>query len=41
LVKEAVKWGLTEGQKYGEELGYIPLPEEVVTTTLAAVESIR
>jgi phosphate transport system substrate-binding protein len=41
VLKDSVKWSLTEGQKYGEELGYIPLPEEVATTALAVVDRIR
>src|ERR1700722_3238482 len=28
-VKKFVSWGLTEGQKFAEDLGYIPLPKEV------------
>ena len=29
-VKKFVSWGLADGQKFAEELGYIPLPKEVV-----------
>lgn len=29
-LKKAIRWGLTEGQKYAEDLGYIPLPQSVV-----------
>ncbi len=26
-----MKWALTDGQKYAAELGYAPLPQEVVS----------
>lgn len=35
-----LKWGLTEGQKYSEELGYIPLSPALVTRVEAAVEKL-
>ena len=28
--KNVVNWSLTDGQAYAEELGYIPLPNNVV-----------
>lgn len=36
-LKEIVAWGLTEGQNYAEELGYIPLPQNVVSRALEIV----
>ncbi|MGH8629075.1 MAG: phosphate ABC transporter substrate-binding protein PstS, partial [Gammaproteobacteria bacterium] len=36
-LKDVVAWGLTEGQKYAEELGYIPLPQNVVSRALEVV----
>lgn len=40
-LREFVKYGLTEGQKFSSDLGYIPLPANVVEKSLAALESIR
>lgn len=40
-LKDALKWGLTDGQKYSDEVGYVPLPQEVVTKVQAAVETIK
>jgi phosphate transport system substrate-binding protein len=39
-VKKFVNWGLTEGQKFAEDLGYIPLPKEVVDKDLEALKSV-
>lgn len=39
-VEDMLKWGLTEGQKYSDELGYVPLPKEVVDKVEPAVEAI-
>ena len=40
-VKKFVNWGLIEGQKFSEELGYIPLPKEVVDKNLEALKSVQ
>jgi phosphate transport system substrate-binding protein len=40
-VKKFVNWGLTEGQKFAEDLGYIPLPKEVVDKDLEALKSVE
>jgi phosphate transport system substrate-binding protein len=40
-LRKFVTWGLTEGQAVSRELGYIPLPPEVTTLSLAAVEQIN
>ncbi len=40
-LKDVLKWGLTDGQKLSAELGYVPLPPEVVTKVTAAVETIK
>jgi phosphate transport system substrate-binding protein len=29
-IKDVIQYGLTDGQKLSQELGYVPLPEEVV-----------
>jgi phosphate transport system substrate-binding protein len=39
-VQDLVKFGLTEGQKDAETLGYIPLPASVVERATAAVQNI-
>jgi phosphate transport system substrate-binding protein len=35
------KWALTEGQKYTAELGYAPLPKEVVALEMQALHRIK
>src|SRR5262245_4465010 len=39
-IQDLVKYGLTEGQKDAEALGYIPLPAGVVEKATAAVQNI-
>ena len=36
-----VKWALSDGQKFATELGYAPLPAEVVKMELAALAKVR
>ncbi len=38
-LKSFTKWALTEGKPLATELGYIPLPEEVVTKVTAALDA--
>jgi phosphate transport system substrate-binding protein len=40
-LKQFVDWGLTEGQKLGPALGYIPLPAEVAGLGRAALEGVK
>jgi phosphate transport system substrate-binding protein len=40
-LKKFVAWGLTTGQSYSRELGYIALPREVASVSLAALDRIR
>lgn len=40
-VKKFVQFGLTDGQKFAEELGYIPLPKEVVDKDVAALKTVE
>lgn len=40
-MKDIIQYGLTEGQKFSEELGYVPLPEEVVDKVEAAANQIQ
>jgi phosphate transport system substrate-binding protein len=39
-LKQVVRYGLTDGQKFSAELGYIPLPESVTKTVLEASNKI-
>jgi phosphate transport system substrate-binding protein len=41
LLKDALTYGLTEGQKFSPEMGYIPLPEAVVAKAKAALDNIQ
>ena len=40
-LKDFIAWGLTDGQKLSEELGYIPLPSSVVTKAQAALATVQ
>jgi phosphate transport system substrate-binding protein len=39
-LRKFVTWGLTEGQTHSRALGYIPLPPDIASLSLAAVERI-
>jgi len=39
-LRDLINYGLTDGQKESETLGYVPLPPEVVTKVKAAAETI-
>jgi phosphate transport system substrate-binding protein len=39
-LKNVLRFGLTDGQQYSIELGYIPLPREVASRVLQAVDVI-
>ena len=41
VLREMVEYGLTEGQKISAKMGYIPLPENVVTAVRANVDKIQ
>jgi phosphate transport system substrate-binding protein len=41
MMVDFVKWALTDGQKFAPELGYAPLPKEVVALELEALTRIR
>ena len=41
VMVDFVKWALTDGQKYAPELGYAPLPREVVAMEMQALNRIR
>ena len=40
-LKDVVNWSLVDGQTYAEEIGYIPLPENVVEKVKAKVDTIQ
>jgi phosphate transport system substrate-binding protein len=40
-LKQFITWGLSLGQSYSAELGYVPLPAEVASLSRAAVDRIR
>ena len=40
-VKKFVNFGLTDGQKFSEELGYIPLPKEIVDKSMDALKAVQ
>jgi phosphate transport system substrate-binding protein len=40
-LKEFITYGLTDGQKFSSELGYIPLPAAVVEKSKAALASVQ
>jgi len=41
ILVDFVRWATTDGQKYARELGYAPLPQNVVDMELKALEQIR
>lgn len=40
-LKNVLQWGLTEGQKMAPQLGYVPLPQNVVAKVKTAINSIK
>src|SRR5262249_46818932 len=40
-LKKFIAWGLTDGQGLSRELGYIPLPTEVASLSLAALDRLE
>jgi len=41
IMVDFTKWALTEGQKYAADLGYAPLPKEVVDLELKSLATIK
>ena len=41
VMNDFVKWALTDGQRYASELGYAPLPAEVVALEMEAIKRIK
>jgi phosphate transport system substrate-binding protein len=40
-LKEVIKFCLTEGQQFSQQLGYLPLPERIAVKVLKAVDNIK
>jgi ABC-type phosphate transport system substrate-binding protein len=40
-LKGFIKWALTDGQSYAENLSYAKLPKEVVAKELKAIDKIQ
>jgi ABC-type phosphate transport system substrate-binding protein len=40
-MNEFIAWALTDGQRYCAELGYAPLPNEVVALEMEALKRIK
>ena len=40
-LKELFRWCLTDGQRYAPELGYTPLPANVVARSLVALNNLQ
>jgi len=40
-IKGMVKWALEDGKKYAEDLGYLPLPDQISTKVIALVNQIK
>lgn len=40
-LKDVIKFCLTEGQKVSDEMGYIPLPEKVVSVVMPVLDNIK
>jgi phosphate transport system substrate-binding protein len=41
ILLDFIHWALTDGQKYAPELGYAPLPKEVVALEMEALKRVR
>ncbi len=41
VMVDFMKWALTEGERYAADLGYAPLPQEVVALELEALKRIK
>ena len=41
IMVDVAKWALTDGQKYCADLGYAPLPPNVVKMEMAALAKIK
>jgi phosphate transport system substrate-binding protein len=41
IMVDFVKWALSDGQRFAAELGYAPLPAEVIKLELAAIDNVK
>src|SRR5262249_7264487 len=40
-LRDVLRFGLTEGQQFSAQLGYIPLPPDVVSEVMKAIDRIK
>lgn len=40
-VKSWIKWAYSEGAPFAKELGYLPLPQDITTKALAALDTVK
>lgn len=40
-LRDILQWGLTDGQKFASDLGYVPLPDQVAKKAIAALNQIQ
>jgi phosphate transport system substrate-binding protein len=40
-IKQFVSYGLSDGQRFSNELGYVPLPEKIISRSRKALEAIQ
>ena len=41
VMVDFLKWAMADGQKHARDLGYAPLPSNIVALVLKAIEKIR
>jgi phosphate transport system substrate-binding protein len=41
MIVDFVKWALSDGQKYCKDLGYAPLPKNVIDMELKSLATIK
>jgi phosphate transport system substrate-binding protein len=41
VMVEFLKWALSDGQKFAPDLGYAPLPQDVIKLELAALAKVK
>lgn len=41
VIKDFLKWMVTDGQSYASQLGYAPLPKEVAARVLSSIEKVK
>jgi hypothetical protein len=41
MMIDFIRWALTDGQQFAPQLGYAPLPKEVVALEMEALKKVR